>query len=101
MTASTLKKLDDHLWYLPERLVVLSRFSDKLSVHEKQAKATALLRYERKDISFFNELLFPAVSETIQLKDLVGVDSRQLFNLLNFKVSFLRKPARLWPDDSK
>ena len=46
MTASMLKKLDDHLWYLSQRLVVLSLFSDKLLVQEKQAKATALLRYE-------------------------------------------------------
>ena len=31
MTASMLKKLYDFLWYLSERLVVLSLFSDKLS----------------------------------------------------------------------
>ena len=40
-------------------------------------------------------------SEINQLKDLVGVDSWQLFHLLNLGVSFLCKPARLWPDDSK
>ena len=80
---------------------MLSHFSDKLSVHEKQAKATALLRYERKDVSFSNKLMLPVVSETTQLKDLVGVDLWQLFNLLNLRVSFLRKPARLWPDDSE
>ena len=100
MITFMLKKLDDHFWYLLERLVVLSLFSDRLSVHEKQAKATALLRYERKDISFSNELLPPVVSKTTQLKDLVGVDSWHLFNLLNLGVSFLRKSARLWPDDS-
>ena len=76
MTASMLKKLDHHCWYLSKRLVVLSLFSDRLSVHEKQAKATALLRYKRKDVSFSNERLLPVGSETItQLKDLVGVDS--------------------------
>ena len=31
MTISMLKKLYNYLWYLPERLVVLSLFSDKLS----------------------------------------------------------------------
>ena len=102
MTASMLKKLDDHLWYLSERLVVLTLFSDKLSVHEKQAKATALLRYKRKDVSFSNERLLPVVGETItQLKDLDGVDSWQHFNLLNLVVSFQHKPARLWLDDSE
>ena len=50
---------------------------------------------------FFNELLLPGVSETTQLKDLVGVDSWQLFNFLNLGVSFLQKPAWLWPDDSE
>ena len=65
MTASMLKKLDDPLWYLSERLVVLSLFSDKLSVQEKQAKATALLRYERKDVSFSNELLLLVASEKL------------------------------------
>ena len=88
MTASMLKKLNDHPRYLSERFAVLSLLSDKLSVHEKQAKATAVLRYERKNVSFFNELLLPVVSETTQLKDLVGVDSWQLFNLLNFGVPF-------------
>ena len=74
-TPPLLKKLDNPLWYLSERLVVLSFFSDKLSVQEKQAKATALLRYEQKDVSFSNELLLLEASETTQLKDLVGVDS--------------------------
>ena len=46
---------------------MLSLFGDKLSVQEKQVKATALLRYERKDVSFSNELLLPVVSETIQI----------------------------------
>ena len=67
MTASMLKKPADYLRYLAERLVGLSLFGDKLSVQEKQVKATALLQYERKDVSFSNELLLPVVSETIQI----------------------------------
>ena len=101
ITTSMLKKLEDHLWYLSESLVVFSLFSDKLSFHEKRAKTTALLRYEKKDVSFFNELLLPVVSETTQLKDLVGVDLWLLFKLLNLRVSFLCIPARLWSDDSE
>ena len=99
MTRSMLEKLDDHLWYLSKRFVVLGIFSDKISVHEKQAMATALLRCKRKDIAFPAELLLPVISESTQLKDLVGRDSWQLFNLLNVDVSFLCEPARLWLDD--
>ena len=73
--ASVLKKLNDHLCYLSERLIVLSLFCDKLSVYEKQAMAKDLLRHERKNVSFSNELLLPVVSETTQLKDLVGINS--------------------------
>ena len=61
--------------------------------------ATALLRYEGKDVSFSNELLIPVINETTQLKGLAGVDLCQLFNLLNLGILSLRKPARLWPDD--
>ena len=38
ITASMLKKLDNYLWYLSEGLVVLSLFSNKLSVYIKKAK---------------------------------------------------------------
>ena len=93
-------KLENHLWYLSESLVVLGLFSDKVSVYDKQAMAKVMLK-NKNDSSASTEMLMPTMKPSTHLKDLVGSDSWMIFKLLNISGSFLSERARLWADNDE
>ena len=87
-------KFENHFWYLTERLVVLSLFSDA-SVQQKQSMARAMKRYD-KEFSFKSAVQqMPLIIPSTQLKDLIGPESWLLLKLINKQPVFLSKPASL------
>ena len=57
----------DKVWF--------SLFLINNTVFAKQAMASPLLRYERRDVAYLNKLLLPVINESTQLKDLVRENS--------------------------
>ena len=94
MSEAYLLKLDHHLWFLSERLCILSLFSDHLPTAEKKTLASTLLK-QKKSTSKVNQNI-PTVSKNTHLKHLIGSDSWTLFNLLEIETDFLHKNPTNW-----
>ena len=98
LSQAVVGKFENHFWYLTERLVVLSLFSDT-SVQQKQSIARAMKRYDKK-FSFKSAVQqMPLITPYIHLKDLIGPESWLLFKLTNKQPVFLSKPASLLEKD--
>ena len=65
-----LHKLDNHLWYLSKRLLVLSLCSSEVSVAEKRILCKTLLKQKR--LSQPCNQNTPVATKTTHLKDLIG-----------------------------
>ena len=92
-----LHKFDNHLWYLSERLSVLSLFSSKVTVSEKKSIAQRLLKY--KETPSMQVQQMPVIDASTKLKDLIGNDSWTFFRLININHSFLKKDPKFWEND--
>ena len=70
-------KLKNHLWYLSERLIPLSLFSENTIIIEKKSIQQALLKFENHKSN--TEMCMPdfesKASTSFKLKDFVGADS--------------------------
>ena len=89
LSLAVVGKFENHFWYLTERLVVLSLFSDA-SVQQKQSIARTMKRYD-KEFSFKSAVQqMPLITPSTQLKDLIGPKSRLLFKLINEQPVFCR-----------
>ena len=94
LSEAVVGKFENHFWYLTERLVVLSLFSDA-SVQQKQSMARAMKRYD-KEFSFKSAVqLMPLITPSTQLKHSISPESGLLFKLINEQPAFLSKPASL------
>ena len=93
-----LKKLVNHFWYLSERLVSLSFFSDSVPHCEKRIMAKALLRYPKQSNKIVLQQM-PQLPDKVSLADLVGKDSWTLFQLLNADHGFLKTDPKCWKQD--
>ena len=78
------QKLLDHTWYLSERLVTFSLFSDQITIDEKQVIRKAILSHQKNQTN--SDMQLPQINsyqcELLQLKDFVGPDSWTFLNLL-------------------
>ena len=91
-----LQKLDCHLWYLSERLVVLALFSDVVSDNEKSLMAKTLIKCKKNSSKKISLQQMPALSNMVTLTNLIGPDSWTIFNLLNIECSFLKMDPSGW-----
>ena len=99
-----LDKVDQHLWFLSEELVVFAFFSSLLTNAEKALCAKAMKRYFKKGdcATPDGKLTTPLLSKSTKLWHLFGPKSWLIFHLLDFDRrgrSFLDKPVRDWPQD--
>ena len=89
------QKLEKHLGYLSERLVIFAIFSDHVSVPDKRKMKEALLKYR----PVTNNVQMIPYSENLgkkQLKDFIGNDSWTMFKLLGIDSSFVNDPVPEW-----
>lgn len=85
----------NHLWYLGEELVVLSLFSDKVTVEDKNRMRIKLISKTyptRGD----NSLRLKNYIDGMQLPDFVSERSRFLFSILDIDASFLNEESESW-----
>ena len=90
-------KLDKHLWYLTERNVVFSFFSNKVSPKEKNEMWKKLQKLKNgTDEATIGEGLVqtPEIDENTHLKNLIGRDSLAFLELLPLAKFFLREPPK-------
>ena len=87
---------ENHLWYLSERLIPFSLFSDNLDVAEKQQLRKTMMKFENSLPFAKQEMPFSSNLGRKTLKDFVGQDSWAIFQLLDSDSSFLKQPATKW-----
>jgi hypothetical protein len=97
--ASKKKFENGHLWYLSERLVPFSLFSDRVSEVEKKQMVVKLRVYEGKEKP--GQQAQPAAIQwkNKKLKDFIGPDSYTFLHLFGIELSFLNKPVSEWSSD--
>ena len=78
LVSNARKKLENHLWYLSERLVIFSLFSEQVPVSEKKKMTAALLDYTPTTNSAQSMPQSKNFGSKI-LKDLIGHDSWTMF----------------------
>ena len=101
-----LKKLDQHLWYLSEELIVLIFFSSKLSHAEMVQCSRAMKRNFKKMDCLIpdGKLTTPVPRLSTKLWHLFGPKSWLIFKLLNRNqdsLSFIEKPVNEWANDNE
>lgn len=98
-----LNRLDAHLWFLSEELVVLCLFSTNLTDHVKRQCAKQMLQYwgrMEEGYTRRGKLITPELRERTQLWDLFGPGSWLLFKLLGIEgKSFVKKSVGEWESD--
>ena len=102
MFLKVLQKIENHLWYESERLVVLSLFSDKLSYLEKDRMAKKIIQnsqYFKRNGNPLREQEMPLISINTNISDLVGPDSWTIFNCIEVFPEFLKKSSNKWASD--
>ena len=102
MGNAMLAKLEDHLWYLSEELVVLSLFSDKLDDAMKNKCRKVMLKAFKEEIGQIKgKLVTPVIENFKSIEKLFGKESRRLLHLCGIEgKSFLDNPANTWKDNS-
>ena len=97
-----LQKFENHLWYLSERLVVLSLFSDKVSNEDKNKMAKKMIKCSQNFKKIENPLReqrMPQITLNTNISDLVGPDSWTIFNGIGVFPEFLRNTSCHWSTD--
>ena len=95
LVSNARKKLENHLWYLSERLVIFSLFSEQVPVSEKKKMTAALLDYTPTTNSAQSMPQSKNFGSKI-LKDFIGHDSWTMFKLLKVNSSFFNEPVAEW-----
>lgn len=85
----------NHLWYLGEELVILSLFSDKVSIEDKNRMRLQVTSNQYPDRNN-NSLKLRDYVEGMELPDLVTERSRFFFSVLNLETDFLLQNAATW-----
>ena len=96
MAKAALNKMKCHTWYLSERLVGLSLFSDNVDIPTKDKMRLAILKHKKKPLN--KEQQRPECSSFSKkyLYDFVGPDTFNLFRLLNLNQDMLDQPVPMW-----
>lgn len=102
--------LNRHSYYMSEELSVLSLFSDKVSIAEKNHIAATLIEMKELPTSnsridkMSNHFKFSIGNErtdwhSMRIHDLIGERSLFLFESLEISIDFLENDAEIWSDD--
>jgi len=106
ISASGLKALNRHLWYLCSEMIPVALFSDTVPKDELQYLAERLLMMQPGDDvtiprnrfgTGFGKPKFPTITSTTRLGDLITDDSWFIFRLLEMDTEFLNHDVQAWP----
>lgn len=96
---SAQKKLQNHMWYLSERNVVFSLFSNQVSISEKVAIWRKLKDHkvkQNKGTVGKGLIKMPEIRHTTHIKDLIGQDSYAIAELIPSATRFLQNHPKEW-----
>ena len=103
VSISLQKSFSNHTWYLSEELILLSLFSNKLSLTEKENITEKLKSYEKvngftnRHGSGFGKPILPQVNENeLSIEKYVGTSSWYFFTILGIDTTFLDHPVDKW-----
>lgn len=96
---SVLNSFRNHLWYLGEELAVLSIFSDKVSLENKN-RMRLQLTSSILPIRSENSVKLRDYVDGIELPDLLSHRSRFLFSTLELETDFCHERAETWNKNS-
>lgn len=101
LVTSVLKKINNHRWYLTQELVTFTLFSshDSMTKSAKEKLAVKLSETEKPDSYRKGKPVFPDINAATYLTDLVGPESRFLFDALGVECNWLTNPADTWEDN--
>ena len=92
--------LANHGWYLVPQMIPFSLFSSKLDEDSKSRLAARILSFEDKKPSSYplEKPVFPTITPTTQLVDLVAPDSFMFFHILGVNYEWLMVSPSKWED---
>ena len=99
LAEAALQKLRAHLWYLSERVVILSLFCPATDPKDLKEMAKGLLKCKDKQASTSQDMPSTKKFASVQLKSFVGPDSWTFFELSGVEPTFLSKPVAEWAAD--
>lgn len=97
---SVLNSFQNHFWYFGEELVVMSIFSDKVSIEEKNRMRLSLLSDVVPPRSN-NSIRLKNYNDDMELPDMLTERSRFLFSILDIDSRFCTKAAETWKYDPR
>lgn len=108
VSSAAMSAFKRHLWYLTEEMIPLALFGSAVPCEEKELLARALLDVRpvggkltaptKRFGAGFGKPMFPTLTATTRLHDLVGVDSWFTITLLDLEDEFLYLPVDQWTD---
>ena len=109
ISTSAVSAFKRHLWYLTPDHVIFSLFGDAIPENELRSLANALIEI-KPDIlpaipihrygSGFGKPIFPELTETTTLSDLINEDSWFTAHLLKLDMSFLIEDVNMWKENN-
>ena len=85
-----------HLWYVSQEFVPVSLVSRRLDPVEKRKVADAILSQPKGHL-FMGAIKMPHLTDTTELQDRVGPNSRHFLDALSIDTNFLRESVDDWP----
>ena len=100
LAEAALSVMARHGWYLVPQMVPFSLFSSKMDDDSKSALATKILSFEDTKPSSYPLIkpVFPAITSTTQLTDLVGPDSYMFFHILGISYEWIKVSPSHWEE---
>lgn len=89
-------KMENHLWYLSERLVPFALFSDIVTSSEKEKLRKAMLKNQGPVTNTIQEMPHSNNLGSKTLRDFIGKDSWTMFKLLGINPDFLNLSVDQW-----
>ena len=88
-----LSKMMNHKWYITQEAVVFALFSTLIDSNQKQNLAAKIVSTDKPQSFRQGKPVFPDVTSTITLVDLVDPESYLLFHTLNIKTDWVFEPV--------
>ena len=103
VSQSLQKSFSNHTWYMTEELILLSLFSDKVTLEEKEKMVEKLKCFKRvngfqnRHGTGFGKPVLPQIKENkLNLSEYVGASSWYFFTMLGIETEFLNLPVDEW-----
>ena len=107
VSEAAIKAFSNHLWYMNEETVCLSLFDENIADVTRKSIAKKLLphmnslkpKLSNRYGEGFGKPMMPVLNDKTTLTSIIGPNSPFLFQCLDLKPKFLKKPVPLWKED--